>query len=154
MGRVVLEIEVADADTDDVDVDNEVALARGGEGTEPEDDELAENEMALAAGSDEAAPEDDRAEDDVEGAYADGADDGTDGSVEDGEAEDGAEDELELPETIGVDALFFCAFLSFFFSVLSFSYWLCFAFNDLSPRMKLSSIVKGERRRFFFCKTE
>lgn len=57
MGRVVLEIEVVDADTDNVDVDNEVALARGGEGTEPEDDELADkNEMALAAGSDEAAP--------------------------------------------------------------------------------------------------
>ena len=121
MGRVVLEIEVFDADTEDVDVDNEVALARGGEGTEPEDDELADNEMALAAGSDEAAPEDDGAEDDVEGADMDGVDDGTDGSVEDGEAEDGAEDELELPETIGVEVLFFCAFLSF---VLRFLYFL------------------------------
>ena len=30
-----------------------------------------------------------------------------DGTEEDGEVEDGVEDELELPKTIGVDALFF-----------------------------------------------
>ena len=118
MGRVVLETAVVDADTDDDDKDDEVALERGQEGPEPEDDELADNEMALAAGADRAEPEDDGAEDAVEGSDEDGADDGIDGSEEDGEVEDGAEEELELPEKIGVDALFFCAFLSFLFRFL------------------------------------
>ena len=113
MGRVELETAVVDADVDDDDVDDEVALARGREGSEPDADEVADNEMALAAGAEGAEPEDDGAEDDAEG-----AEDGMDGSVEDGEAEDGAEVELELPETIGVDALVFCAFLSFAFNLM------------------------------------
>ena len=54
MGQVVLETAVVDADTDNDDEDDEVALARGQEGPEPEDDELADNEMALAAGADRA----------------------------------------------------------------------------------------------------
>ena len=72
---------------------------------------MADNEMVLAAGADRAEPEDDGAEDDAEGSDEDGADDGMNGSEEDGEAEDreakdGVEEELELPKSIGVDALF------------------------------------------------
>ena len=106
-------------DADDDDEADEVALERDAERPEPEEDGLADNEIALATGIGGAEPEDDGAEDDTEDLEEGGAEAGLEGSEEDG-AEEGAEEELEVLEIIGVDALFFCAFLSFLFRLMSF----------------------------------